>query len=273
MSNFTTEVRYICENYAGYDDSQDYDKVDDIISEARTKIFSNFPIFDEAYRSVIQSKILKHYYTREIGFETVGLWKLKLNTKLEEIMPYYNKLYESALLKFDPLHDTDITTSSSRIGSGNNERNDNENKNSKNNEILGTVQTDIYDLTTTDNGTNSNMNRYSDTPQGGVDELQLKENAYLTNATIDNGSNQNTNKKEGTLSRSNSGSNSNEKTDVNSLTSTGNYNNTEQYIESIKGKRSGFTYAGLLKEFRQTFLNIDLMIIDELKDLFMQIYE
>ena len=51
-----------------------------------------------------------HYYTREIGFETVGLWKLKLQTKLNEIMPYYNKLYETELLKYNPLYDVDMTT-------------------------------------------------------------------------------------------------------------------------------------------------------------------
>ena len=57
-----------------------------------------FPIFDENYRSVLETKILRHYYTREIGFETVGLWKHYLKTKLNEIMPKYNKLYEASIV-------------------------------------------------------------------------------------------------------------------------------------------------------------------------------
>ena len=96
MSKYTTEVRFICENYAGLDASVGYNDVDKILNKTWDKIFDfDFPIFDNDYRSVLCIKILKHYYTREIGFETVGLWKLKLNMMMNEIMPYYNKLYES----------------------------------------------------------------------------------------------------------------------------------------------------------------------------------
>lgn len=45
---------------------------------------------------------------REIGTETYGLWHLYLDTTLNEIMPYYNKLYETELLKFNPLYDIDL---------------------------------------------------------------------------------------------------------------------------------------------------------------------
>ena len=127
MSKYTTEVRYICEKAAGYDESKGYADVDEIINDSVSNIFSfNFPIFDESYRNVICSKILKHYYTREIGFETVGLWKLKLDTKLNEIMPFYNKLYESELLKFNPLYDVDLQTT--HVGDKNSETSKEENK-------------------------------------------------------------------------------------------------------------------------------------------------
>ena len=106
MSKYTTQVRFICENYAGLTESVGYGKVDEIIASARKKVFDfPYPIFDETYRNVLETKILKHFYTREIGAETVGLWKLWLNTKMNEIMPYYNKLYKSELLDFNPLYD------------------------------------------------------------------------------------------------------------------------------------------------------------------------
>ena len=111
MSKYTTEVRFICETEAGLTDSVGFDDVDSVIEAALPHIFSfDFPIFDEDYRSVIETKILRHYYTREIGMETYGLWKLRLQTKLNEIMPFYNKLYESELLKYNPLYDVDMTT-------------------------------------------------------------------------------------------------------------------------------------------------------------------
>ena len=110
MSKYTTEVRFICESITGHEDSVGFDDVDSVISDALPLIFDfEFPIFDEAYRSVLETKILRHYYTREIGLETYGLWKLKLQTKLNEIMPYYNKLYETELFKYNPLYDVPIT--------------------------------------------------------------------------------------------------------------------------------------------------------------------
>ena len=109
MSKYTTEVRYICEHLAGLDESEGYESVNNIIDLARPEIFDfDYPIFDENYKPVLERKILKHYYTREIGLETYGLWKLKLDAKLNEIMPYYNKLYDSELIEFNPLYSEDI---------------------------------------------------------------------------------------------------------------------------------------------------------------------
>lgn len=92
-----------------------------MIKIAYPSIFSDYiPFFDESYKEVLYIKILRHYYTREIGLETVGLWKLKLNTKMAEIMPYYNQLYQSELLKFDPLKNTQYSVKSKRTFDGKN---------------------------------------------------------------------------------------------------------------------------------------------------------
>ena len=99
MSKYTVELRYICESSIGNKRAGGYYKVADIIRESMPKIFDfDYPIFDEAYRSVLQTKIIRHYYTREIGQETIGLWKLKLETKLNKIMTYNNKQNKSKLI-------------------------------------------------------------------------------------------------------------------------------------------------------------------------------
>ncbi len=105
MSKYTTEVRNIVETYAGYDERANYPDVDSCIDIAIPKIFDvdNIPVYVPEHKTLLFHKILLHYYQREIGFETTGLWKLKLNTKLKEIMPYYNQLYASELLEYDPL--------------------------------------------------------------------------------------------------------------------------------------------------------------------------
>ena len=105
MAKYTTEVRTICESKAGLTESLGGNDVQKIIEKSAPLIFDfDFPIFDEKYRKGLEIKILRHFYTREIGFETVGLWKLKMCTKLNEIMPLFNKLYESELLEFNPLY-------------------------------------------------------------------------------------------------------------------------------------------------------------------------
>lgn len=62
-----------------------------------------YPIFDESHRETLNSKIINHYYRREIGAESAQLFRLFMSRRMREIMPYYNQLYLSEKLEFDPL--------------------------------------------------------------------------------------------------------------------------------------------------------------------------
>lgn len=44
--------------------------------------------------------------------------------------------------------------------------------------------------------------------------------------------------------------------------------NTDEYLQKVVGKSGGMSYSAMLLEFRETFINIDEMIIEELTDLF-----
>lgn len=119
MSKYTTELRYICETEAGLEESKGFSSVEEIITQAAPKIFNfPWPIFDEDYRLSLERKILLSYYTREICEESYGLWKLRLNAKLNEIMPYFNQLYKSQLIEFDPTHDVDYSKTYTKKGDG-----------------------------------------------------------------------------------------------------------------------------------------------------------
>ena len=242
MSKYTTEVRFICESKAGLSDSVGFNQIDDVISNSWNKIFDNFPIFDESYRSVLCSKILKHYYTREISAETVGLWQLWLNTRMGEIMPYYNKLYESALLEFDPFKDTNYSRNHGGTFTGDTRRNG---------------RSDVsVDNSVTSNGTSNSKNLFSDTPQGAITNIENE--SYLTNATLIKDTDTNTTNTDGNSTTQN--------------TETTGITNTDNWIETIVGKQSTVSYSKLLQEFRDTFLNIDVMIINDLSDLFMNLW-
>lgn len=83
----------------------------------------DYPIFDEGYRPILNQKILDHYMFREIGLETPDKFNFFLGRKMREIMPYYNKVYESELIRFDPLA-TDFTRESRQTDRAHEEKND-----------------------------------------------------------------------------------------------------------------------------------------------------
>lgn len=279
MSKYTTEVRFICENYAGMLKSTGYSNVTEVINKSWDKVFDfNFPIFDEEYRSVLCQKILKHYYTREIAFETVGLWKLKLDTAMNEIMPYYNKLYESELLEFNPLRDADYYREHEGEDSGSG-RDSGSTSQTDTGTHTGTIRDDAtHDETISDVGnvqlSEASWDVYSDTPQGAL--TNVDNNTYLTNARkVTHDSETDT-----TNDRTIEGSNDNLRTFNEGTSNTGRgtsqldrtYSNTDEYIDHIYGKFPGKSYSSMLKEFRETFLNIDMEVIDRLGSLFFKLW-
>lgn len=108
MSHYTTTVRAICETAAGLTSEVGYDDVAQVLNASWDKIFEKFPIFEEAHREILCKKILRHYYMDEIAFETVGLWKLALNIKMQEIMPKYNELYSISASIINPLYNKNV---------------------------------------------------------------------------------------------------------------------------------------------------------------------
>lgn len=282
MSKYTTEVRFICETASGLGESKGYTDVDTIITNAIPKIFTfTFPIFDENYRSVLEKKILKHFYTREICEETVGLWKLRLDTKLNEIMPYYNKLYKSELLEFNPLY----TANLSRVKKTDYNSNRNENENISDTSSSNRTTSNNGEVDTTNNSTttgtgsgtsnNTSTDLYSDTPQGALSGVES--NTYLTNARkiTDNGSTSsntsNTNSSTGKVESSESGTDNSTGTYGRTRGNTDALTSTEDYLETIVGYE-GANASDLLLKFRETFLNIDMLVINDLEDLFFQLW-
>ncbi len=303
MSKYTTEVRYICEHFSGLSESVGYDDVEQVIKNCLPKVFDfNFPIFDESYRSVLETKILRHYYTREIGLETVGLWKLKLNTKLNEIMPYYNQLYKSELIEFNPLYDVDLTRDRVVKGTGTKDTENSENRSGKSSTDNSQTTENTHDVNVTDNGTRNNKfdgtvngtqnqnttgngtNMYSDTPQGAITDLQAGK--YLTNATVDSATNTFAGASNDTTNQTTDETTKNERIDSGNNESevdgssnsdyssdmTGSSNttmsNTEEYLEHVMGSNGGESFSKRLNDYRATFINIDMMVINELEELF-----
>ena len=267
MSKYTTELRFVCETLAGKAESVPYSQTVEVIETARQKIFDfSYPIFDDEYKPVLETRILKHFYTREIGAETVGLWHLWLDETLNRIMPFYNKLYRSELLEFNPLYDVDVTRSGSRDGE------------SSGTAARATSRTTVTDQDTTgrtvvdqDTGstdTQLHWNLVSDTPQGSISNLD--NNTYLTQAQKSTAADSGT----GTLDSTTNQTGTNDVTVTDNGTDNSSTTGTtaEEYLEHVVGKQGSGSYSKLLEEYRKTFLRIDEMILEELEPLFMQLW-
>ena len=143
MSKYTTELRYIIES--GYD----------------LQALKNYPIFDENYRSVLNNYILRHFWMREIGFETVGEFDLYLTNTMNEIMPYYNGMFKMAMSEIDPLTNYKYTETLDKTEKGN-----------------------ANSSSTSDSGSKA----VQSTPADGIVHMtELEENVYASEATFSQG--------------------------------------------------------------------------------------
>lgn len=263
MSSYTISVRNICETYNNSEDLHGFNSVNKIIDTAYPKIFDfDFPIFDESYRKILCTKIIRHYYTREIGDETVGLWKLRLEQKLNLIMPYYNQLYRSELYEFNPLYDVEIIREGNKKHDGTNEGIETSKRTSS-----GKSRGDDFGSSSTEYLQEVvDEDRYCETPQGELSPML--ESQYLTNAR-----GKRTNNTQDSVNKFVNGNTATFNTnDDTTNTQNNTVNNVDEYFEKVYGKQGGISYSQLIKEFRTTFLNIDAQIIEELSDLFFNLW-
>lgn len=166
MSNYTMTVRTICNSSfgAGWERAN----IDDVINAGRRKIFNfDYEFFDQDYKAVIETKVIRHYFMHEIGRETLNLWLFDFRTKWMEIIDYYNKFYVADLLKFDPLKNTDYNTSSTNTSNGNTVD-------------YGTVHTDTTDTTNSGSTTVDTKNATSE-----IDQLVTTDGLTTDTGSVD----------------------------------------------------------------------------------------
>lgn len=204
---------------------------------------TDYPIFDETYRPILNAKIESRYWFREIGQETPAMFRFMLKRKMNEIMPFYNELYKTTLHEMNPFVNYDVTTT----GSNEAKRSDTR-ANVHNENVSSTSAADS-------NATSSGRTVVSQTPQ-----MQLSgQDDYATNLTD-------------STSESDTTSNASESTNRQLREDdTLNSNDTASYVSHVAGL-NGILQADAIMQFRQSIINIDVMVIEELAPLFMGLY-
>lgn len=199
-------------------------KISELAKYGRGMFFEDtYPLTDLISREDFEVQILNHFLMRRIGFETVTAFKIQLNVKLVSIMPVYNKMFE-AMNGWELFQDGEIVTRT--------------NATTKSGTSNDSSQSSSQSTSTTDN-------RYSNTPQNRLTEVQNGE--YVSEYTY----NQNSSSVTGST------------TETGSTSSTDNTNETITRTPRDKLK----TY----NEFVMQRTHIFDMIFNELDSLFYQL--
>lgn len=195
-----------------------------------------YPIYDESKRKQLNDKFIRHYWMREIGCETVGHFCLWCSNTFNEIMPYYNKMYETELLNVEHLlgikrHKVvDMLRDFDESSSGN-----------------GSADTST-------SSTGKSTNKFSDTPQDELFVSKVDAGDYLTNLTIEDTADDTTvgtkSKSDGTIKRDET-----------------NKDTTDEFVTDPK-------YYQTFLDLSEKILNLDMQVINnvQVQGLFMQVW-
>lgn len=200
MSKYTISMLEIVRMYT----PESKENISKRIEYALPEIFNfDFPIFKESHRKELEKKIVMHYLNKEIGLETPYLFKIYLEMKLNEIMPYYNEMYRIAeelsginLLEDVNLYDdfsgnetqinTNSETSSNSMnfaGSVENSENETDTGNAKNEENVTDNSTSTKEFSNTSKGKNSKNTETSNSNSVTLTGSENTENNNSKNTT------------------------------------------------------------------------------------------
>lgn len=206
MASYTIQLRKIIETVGE----------DEVLSWFQDYDLSNYLTFEEIKTITdrgtwsparLAQKIIDHYYMREIGFETVALFKRKCKMKMQEIMEDYLPVIYTASLDYDPLVNVNYTETYSG---------ENTSENTSSSE-------------TSADSSSSGLTVNSDTPQGQISKSAILGGSYASSTSA--------NEIEDNATTSSSGSNTGSGTQVYSKHFEGNQGISATYQKMIEQYR------------------------------------
>ena len=172
----------------------------------------------------LAKKIVDHYYMREIGFETIGLFIHEAKDEMNELMEEYLPLIYSSAIEYDPLVNVDYTETFTRTQNLGNES------------------------ASESSSSGSSLGINSETPQGQISKSDILDGRYATNTNAtENSIGNNTN----TSSSSNALENYTKRMKGNSGVSATAQKMIEQYRNNIRA-----IDREIIKKLNVLFMNI-----------------
>lgn len=265
----------------------------------------------DEYKPIFEYKFFLRYRFNPINYDSFRMFQNFLESKLAEIMPRYNQLYNSEGLILNPFVNTAIredgfTSSRLRAKDYNTANGNNFTHNTNRNGSFN------YGLGTSDNSGNSSsesssesqdkskgtsdtkkrdINLFSDTPQSSQTKEEVFNDGYTTTKNLDvkRDAAITSDLKEGYQKGGSISSDTRNSTNKSLSEAVGEGEGTGYGIHYTDGYSvaaraqslknavertglSGITVSAIINEWRTTFINIDKMLLDEMEDLFLRVY-
>lgn len=229
--NIPPTVYALLNSYVNFS-KEEPEKIKDLAKLGRSMFFDfEYTLTNKITKEQFETMILNHFLMRRIGYDTVTAFNIALSVKINEIMPKYNILF-NALDGWEIFNSGETTT-----------RTMTDNTTS---ESESTVSTNSSNSNT---NTNTTDNRFSNTPQNKIVDVQAGKYVSEYTYTNTNASSQDT----GTSSSTAGNSGEDNKTVNETITKTP--------ADKIK----------VYTEFVKNYNNIFTMIFEDLEPLFYQI--
>ena len=209
-------------------------KLEDYLTNEQIEVINTKGVWT---KEKLAHKIVNHYFMREIGFETIQMFKQHVEFYMEELMEEYLPLIYSASIEYDPLINVNFHEYFTRKAT-NEENVDNTGRSSSNS-----------------NNNSSSLGVNSDTPQGQINKQTILGGQYASSTSAT--------ENESTISDT-TNTTSNSKSD----------SETNEDYDRYQIGNSGVsaTSQRLVLQYRDTIRALDREIIKKLNILFMGLY-
>ena len=215
-------------------------------------------------REELNRKLLNHYKYREIGFESIERFLDELEIAMEEIMPKYNLLFNSADVDFNIIYNVDYERTTKSDKSGTASSNGSGTTESEQNGTAADTSKTTASVTSTSKEVNSQ------TPQGelSVTAENIDNVSYADSVKWSKNGNTDTADRTGSTTTTAKGK------DTTSSSSNGEHQETESSTETTKGNYGVVSAQELVRKYRETIINIEQMIMEDerITELFMLVY-
>lgn len=180
MASYTIELRKICELY-GRDEVENWFKsynLSDFLTQEQISQITKYNVWS---KEKLATKIVDHYFMREIGLETPALFAHYAKVTMNEIMEEYLLKIYTKFLEYDPLSSVDYEEKYTREINTEHENKENSNL-TTNNSINSSTNT-------TNSGTNNNTSSASSSSSSSSSSENTTNNENSSENTTTNSGN------------------------------------------------------------------------------------